>query len=123
MKKNNTAAAIATLTDNQRSLLTAALSTDGRLVTFPASLRGGARTKVLQTLVKAGVIRARGDGHVLTPKGYAALGHDAPTAAPAGKGKVTPAKAAGKGKVAPAKAAGKGKAAPTGAADAAPTKR
>ena len=90
----NTAAI--TLTDTQRSLLTAALATEGRLESFPAALRGGARAKVLQTLTRAGLIRARGDGHVITPKGYAALGQAAPTAAPAGKGKAKGAKPAAK---------------------------
>ena len=54
-------------------LRTAARRADGR-VTPPDTLRGGARVKVLTSLLQRGWIDPADDGHVMTDAGYAAIG-------------------------------------------------
>ena len=58
-------------------LRTAARSADGR-VTPPDTLRGGARVKVLTSLLQRGWIDPTDDGHVMTDAGYAAIGQKRP---------------------------------------------
>lgn len=58
-------------------LHTAARRTDGR-VTPPDTLRGGARVKVLTSLLQRGWIEPADDGHVMTDAGYAAIGQQRP---------------------------------------------
>ena len=54
-------------------LRTAARRADGRVIP-PDTLRGGARVKVLTSLVQRGWIEPADDGHVMTDAGYAAIG-------------------------------------------------
>lgn len=66
------------LTPTQALLLRAAARrTDGRVIP-PANLRGGARVKVLTTLLQRGWIENADDGHLLTDAGYAAIGQQRP---------------------------------------------
>ena len=58
-------------------LRTAARRPDGR-VTPPDTLRGGARVKVLTSLLQRGWIDPADDGHVMTDAGYAAIGQKRP---------------------------------------------
>lgn len=58
-------------------LRTAARRADGR-VTPPDNLRGGARVKVLTSLLQRGWIEPADDGHLLTDAGYAAIGQERP---------------------------------------------
>ncbi len=58
-------------------LRTAARRADGR-VTPPDTLRGGARVKVLTSLLQRGWIDPADDGHVMTDAGYAAIGQKRP---------------------------------------------
>ncbi len=54
-------------------LRTAARRAHGRVIP-PDTLRGGARVKVLTSLVQRGWIGPADDGHVMTDAGYAAIG-------------------------------------------------
>ena len=54
-------------------LRTAARRADGRVLP-PDSLRGGARAKVLTSLLQRGWVKPADDGHVLTDAGYVAIG-------------------------------------------------
>ena len=58
-------------------LRTAAGRADG-CVTPPDTLRGGARVKVLTSLLQRGWIDPADDGHVMTDAGYAAIGQKRP---------------------------------------------
>ena len=58
-------------------LRTAARRTDGRTIP-PDTLRGGARVKVLTSLLQRGWIEPVDGGHVLTDAGYAAIGQQRP---------------------------------------------
>ena len=58
-------------------LRTAARRADGRVMP-PDTLRGGARVKVLTSLLQRGWIEPADDGHVLTDAGYAAIGQQRP---------------------------------------------
>ena len=54
-------------------LRTAARRAHGRVIP-PDTLRGGARVKVLTSLLQRGWIEPADDGHVMTDAGYAAIG-------------------------------------------------
>ncbi|CAH1747793.1 conserved protein of unknown function [Thauera humireducens] len=58
-------------------LRTAARRADGRMIP-PDTLRGGARVKVLTSLLQRGWIEPADDGHVMTDAGYAAIGQQRP---------------------------------------------
>ncbi len=58
-------------------LRTAARRADGRVLP-PDSLRGGARAKVLTSLLQRGWIEPADGGHTLTDAGYAAVGQPRP---------------------------------------------
>ena len=58
-------------------LRTAARRPDGRVIP-PDTLRGGARVKVLTSLLQRGWIEPADGGHVLTDAGYAAIGQQRP---------------------------------------------
>lgn len=58
-------------------LRTAARRPDGRVIP-PDTLRGGARVKVLTSLLQRGWIEHADDGHVMTDAGYAAIGQQRP---------------------------------------------
>ena len=58
-------------------LRTAARRADGRVIP-PGTLRGGARVKVLTSLLQRGWIEPVDGGHVLTDAGYAAIGQQRP---------------------------------------------
>ena len=66
--------ALLKLSPSQSLLLrTAARRADGRVIA-PDTLRGGARVKVLTSLLQRGWIEPADGGHVLTDAGYAAIG-------------------------------------------------
>jgi len=66
------------LSPSQSLLLRAAASrADGRVIP-PDTLRGGARVKVLTSLLQRGWIEPADGGHVLTDAGYAAIGQQRP---------------------------------------------
>ena len=66
------------LSPAQRVLLRpAARRPDGRVIP-PDTLRGGARVKVLTSLLQRGWIEPVDGGHVLTDAGYAAIGQQRP---------------------------------------------
>lgn len=58
-------------------LRTAARRPDGRVIS-PDTLRGGARVKVLTSLLQRGWIEPADSGHVLTDAGYAVIGRQRP---------------------------------------------
>ena len=58
-------------------LRTAARRADGRVIP-PDTLRGGARVKVLASLLQRGWIEPADGGHLLTAAGYAAIGQQRP---------------------------------------------
>ncbi len=65
----------AKLTDTQTAILKAAAGrTDGNLEPLPPTLRGGARTKVIEGLLARGFVVEAGDRHLLTDAGYTAVG-------------------------------------------------
>ena len=69
----------AKLTDTQAAVLKAAAGrTDGNLEPLPPTLRGGARAKVIETLLARGLIVDADDRHLLTDAGYAAVGKRRP---------------------------------------------
>ncbi|WKB50790.1 DUF3489 domain-containing protein [Eleftheria terrae] len=68
-----------TLTATQRETLThAAEHNEGRIEWFPASVKGGARAKVLQGLVARGWAYQEGKRHAVTDTGYQAIGQARP---------------------------------------------
>lgn len=69
------------LTDTQTLILNTAIqSPDGRLSWFPDNLKGGARDKVLGSLMRQGLIQIDGESHRVTDLAYAALGLAVPQA-------------------------------------------
>jgi hypothetical protein len=58
-------------------LRAAARRADGHVIP-PDTLRGGARVKVLTSLLQRGWIEPADDGHVMTDAGYAAIGQQRP---------------------------------------------
>jgi len=69
------------LTDTQTLILNTAIqSSDGRLSWFPDNLKGGARDKVLGSLLRQGLIQIDGESHRVTDLAYAALGLAVPRA-------------------------------------------
>ena len=63
------------LTESQTTILTqAAYRPDGDIEPLPPTLRGGARTKVIDGLTSRGLIVEQDGKHVLTDDGYAAIG-------------------------------------------------
>nr|SPS06247.1 conserved protein of unknown function [Candidatus Nitrotoga fabula] len=67
------------LTSTQQAILAYALEhTDGRIEWFPASLKGGARKKVLYSLCRHALIQPSGDNWQITPAGYEAMGRPCP---------------------------------------------
>lgn len=73
-----------TLTESQRAVLVLASQSEGQLATFPANLNGGARARVVRSLLLAELIETAGSGHRLTEAGYKAVGRK-PRAIPAPK--------------------------------------
>jgi len=71
------------ITSTQRQILEhAATETDGRIIDFPDTLKGGARQKVIDALAQRGLIGHDGICCCVTIDGYAAIGHDAAAAPP-----------------------------------------
>ena len=69
------------LTDTQTLILNTAIqSPDGRLSWFPDNLKGGARNKVLGSLLRQGLIQIDGESHRVTDLAYEALGLAVPPA-------------------------------------------
>ena len=69
------------LTDTQTLILNAAIqSSGGQLSWFPDNLKGGARDKVLGSLLRQGLIQIEGESHRVTDLAYAALGLAVPQA-------------------------------------------
>ena len=69
----------AKLTDTQTAILKAAASrADGNIEPLPPTLRGGARTKVVDGLLDRGLIADTDGHHLLTDAGYAAVGKRRP---------------------------------------------
>ena len=69
------------LTDTQTLILNTAIeSPDGRLSWFPDNLKGGARDKVLGSLLRQGLIQIDGESHRVTDLAYEALGLAVPPA-------------------------------------------
>lgn len=67
------------LTDTQRRILEHAIEhTAGRIDWFPDNIKGGARRKVLDGLLKRGLIALNGGDHCVTAEGYAAVGQTPP---------------------------------------------
>jgi hypothetical protein len=58
----------------QQILRHAAECTDGKLIWFPDTLKGGAKTKVIESLCKRGLITADKTDWSVSEQGYAALG-------------------------------------------------
>ncbi len=62
------------LTNTQTLILNTAIqSPDGRLSWFPDNLKGGARDKVLGSLLRQGLIQIEGESHRVTDLAYEAL--------------------------------------------------
>jgi len=71
------------LTESQTTILTqAAYRPDGDIEPLPPTLRGGARTKVIDGLTSRGLIVEQDGKHVLTDDGYAAIGRSRPACDP-----------------------------------------
>ena len=69
------------LTATQTLILNTTLqSPDGRLSWFPDNLKGGARDKVLGSLLRQGLIQIDGESHRVTDLAYEALGLPVPPA-------------------------------------------
>jgi hypothetical protein len=67
------------LTDTQTAVLKAAAgSKAGSIEPLPATLRGGARGKVIEGLLSRGLITESEGNHLLTDAGYAAVGKSRP---------------------------------------------
>ena len=63
------------LTDTQRQIIEhAVLKTNGKIEWFPDSLKGGARSKVLEALFNRALITRDGEGWCVTAEGYEATG-------------------------------------------------
>lgn len=70
------------LSETQTTILKAAAKrTDGNIEPLPATLKGGARQKVIEGLVGRKLAVWRSDAWVLTDAGYAAMGRPRPTTA------------------------------------------
>lgn len=66
-------------TDTQTAILKAAAGrADGNIEPLPTTLRGGARTKVIEGLLARGLVDATDGRHLLTDTGYAAVGKRRP---------------------------------------------
>lgn len=73
------------LTVTQANILKAAAERgDGNIEPLPPSLRGGAKTTVLQGLISRGLASRQGEACLMTDAGYAALGLCRPQSADAG---------------------------------------
>ncbi len=71
------------LTPAQHAILTHAVAlADGRINWFPNHLKGGARTKVLDSLFNRGMITRAGTDWLVAAEGYDALGHKRAAPAP-----------------------------------------
>lgn len=71
------------LSDTQSTILKAAAKRpDGDIEPLPASLKGGARQKVIEGLSKRQLVTWQQDAWVLTDAGYAAVGRARPQPAP-----------------------------------------
>jgi hypothetical protein len=69
----------AKLTATQATILKAAAACpDGNIEPLPPTLRGGARTRVIEGLLARGLISDTDDHHLLTDAGYAAVGKRRP---------------------------------------------
>ena len=69
------------LTDTQTLILNTAIqSSNGQLRWFPDNLKGGARDKVLGSLLRQGLIQIEGESHRVTDLAYEALGLAVPRA-------------------------------------------
>ena len=69
------------LTDTQALILNTAIqSSGGRLSWFPDNLKGGARDKVLGSLLRQGLIQIDGESHRVTDLAYETLGLAVPPA-------------------------------------------
>lgn len=69
----------AKLTDTQTAIIKAAAARpDGNIEPLPATLRGGARTKVIEGLLAKGLVAGANGQHLLTDAGYAAVGKQRP---------------------------------------------
>ena len=69
------------LTETQTLILNTTIqSPDGRLSWFPDNLKGGARDKVLGSLLRQGLIQIDGEGHRVTDLAYETLGLAVPQA-------------------------------------------
>lgn len=69
----------AKLTDTQTAILKAATGRpDGNIAPLPATLRGGARTKVIEGLLARGLVVDADGHHLLTDAGYAVVGKRRP---------------------------------------------
>ena len=67
------------LTDTQTAILKAAVGhPDGNIEPLPNTLRGGARAKVIESLLAQGLVAESEDDHRLTDAGYAAVGKRRP---------------------------------------------
>ncbi|AKZ27123.1 hypothetical protein MAFF211491_02400 [Ralstonia solanacearum] len=67
------------LTPAQHAILTHAIQhTSGKIEWFPDNIKGGARKKVLEGLVKRDLIATAGDDWLVAAEGYNALGLKAP---------------------------------------------
>lgn len=76
------------ITPTQLAVLEAALKTPGHVVDkFPANINGGAKAKVVNALLAAGLAKLRPDNRaVLTPAGIKAVAPQAPAAGAAPEG-------------------------------------
>jgi hypothetical protein len=64
-----------TLTTTQQLILDhAAKYTDGKLVWFPDNLKGGAKSKVISSMLKSALITTDGTDYFVAAEGYDALG-------------------------------------------------
>ena len=72
------------LTPAQHAILAYALEhSDGKIVWFPDNIKGGARKKVLDGLLKRALITTDGTDWVVAAEGYDAMGRPRPTPHPA----------------------------------------
>lgn len=69
----------ANLTSTQSTVLNSAADRpDGNIEPLPATLRGGARAKVIEGLIVRGLVVHNGDAYLLTVSGYAAVRQEGP---------------------------------------------
>ena len=83
------------LTPTQQSLLKTAARCEDRAIRWPSNLRGGARTKIITSLVDAGLADNQGGSLVVTDAGMRASGVEpasAPKAKRTGRAKAAPKK-------------------------------